>query len=101
MKSTIPLLPPLALLALGASLLFSGCAGALEKPTAPGLIAVPSPDGKTGNYTIDNYRDDLNAYQQANSADAVRLRNKMVYSIVAEIDCELSVALRKSVNQRQ
>ena len=53
----------------------------------PGAIAVPSPDGKTGNYTLDNYRDDLNAYEHASApAEAVRLRNKMVYSITAEID---------------
>lgn len=88
MKSTIHFLPPTAWLVFLAASLFTGCAGSLEKPKTPGLIAVPSPDGKTGNYTLDNYAKDLNAYEQAaaNPAEALRLRNKMVYSIAAEID---------------
>jgi hypothetical protein len=52
----------------------------------PAVIAVPSPDQKTGNYTLDNYKADLSAYDAAVGADAVRVRNKIVYNIAAEID---------------
>jgi hypothetical protein len=70
------------------AILFSltGCAGRVEKPRVPNVIAVPAPDGKTGNYTLENYRDDLSAYSKASGPEAVRLRNKMVYGIAAEID---------------
>lgn len=97
MKSETYSLPPAAWLVLAPLLLLSGCAGSLEKPRTPHLIAIRSPDRTTGNYTLDSYRKDLGDYAKAVSGDpanhvaaapteAARLRNKMVYGIVAEID---------------
>lgn len=64
------------------------------KPKVPSVIAVPSADADhTGNYTLANYAQDLKDYtddlkktDSVSVAEAVRLRNKMVYSIAAEID---------------
>ena len=64
---------------------FTGCVGRLERPKIPAVIAVPSPD-KTGNYTLANYADDLKNYAAATGDAATALRNKMVYSVLAEID---------------
>ncbi len=78
---------------IGALLLQAGCAG-LSKPKVPSVIVVPSTDkDQTGNYTLANYAqdfkdytDDLKKTDSASVADAAKLRNKMVYSIAAEID---------------
>jgi hypothetical protein len=59
--------------------------GRFERPSIPPVIAVPSPD-KTGNYTLQNYASDLAAYDKATGDAATALRNKMVYSLIAEID---------------
>jgi hypothetical protein len=59
--------------------------GRFERPSIPPVIAVPSPD-KTGNYTLANYADDLKSYAAATGDAATALRNKMVYSVLAEID---------------
>jgi hypothetical protein len=64
---------------------FTGCVGRFERPSIPPVIAVPSPD-KTGNYTLANYADDLKSYAAATGDAATALRNKMVYSVLAEID---------------
>jgi hypothetical protein len=71
--------------AIGAILLQAGCAGNFSKPKVPSVIVVPSP-GATGNYTLANYAADLASYGDGNGPDAVKVRNKMVYSIAAEID---------------
>jgi len=71
---------------LAASAFLTSCAGRLERPAMPAVIAVPSPDRQTGNYTLDNYKTDLSAYDRAVGPDAVRIRNKIVYNITAEID---------------
>jgi hypothetical protein len=62
----------------------------------PSVIVVPSPIAavpptvappvRNGNYTLDNYVSDLTKYGDGSGADAVKIRNKMVYSIAAEID---------------
>jgi hypothetical protein len=59
----------------------SGCAGRIEGPKPPPEIAP-----QTASYTADDYAKDLKAYAAATGADQVSLRNKMVYSIAAEID---------------
>ncbi len=69
-----------------AALLLSACAGRLDRPVIPAVIAVPSPDGRTGNYTLGNYQQDLSAYSAASGDSAKALRNKMVYGVMAEID---------------
>jgi hypothetical protein len=62
----------------------TGCLGRFERPAVPKVVAPPD---KTGSYTLDNYKTDLKAYDDATAdADRVRLRNKMVYGIMAEID---------------
>ena len=61
----------------------AGCAGTLERPKIPAVIA---PEAKVGNYTVNNFKDDLTAYDKAAGAVQMALRNKMVYSIAAEID---------------
>src|ERR1035441_1790692 len=86
---------------IGALLLQAGCAGSFSKPKVPSVIVVPSPavtppaDSEagckagypvTGNYTLPNYLADLNCYGDGGGPDAVKFRNKMVYSISAEID---------------
>ena len=81
---------------VGVLLLQAGCAGNLVRPKVPSVIVVPSPAAapspaneppvKNGNYTLDNYVYDLTQYGNGSGPDAVRLRNKMVYSIAAEID---------------
>jgi hypothetical protein len=71
--------------AIGAILLQAGCAGSFSKPKVPSVIVVPSP-GATGNYTLANYAADLASYGDGSGPDAVKVRNKMVYSIAAEID---------------
>jgi hypothetical protein len=53
----------------------------------PAVIAVPSPGGsRTGNYTLRNYAIDLTAYAGTTGDVATALRNKMVYSLLAEVD---------------
>src|SRR5579872_355818 len=72
-----------------AAFLLSGCAGHLSRPNLPPTVAAQSPNG-VGNYTLDNYKADLTSYADAeksgSTADAVRIRNKIVYNIAAEID---------------
>jgi hypothetical protein len=68
------------------AVLLTGCAGRLERPKIPPVVAVPAPDGKTGNYTLRNYADDLAAYGNGSGTNAAALRNKIVYSLIAEID---------------
>ncbi|HKR96189.1 MAG TPA: hypothetical protein VJW55_12530 [Candidatus Angelobacter sp.] len=64
--------------------LLTGCLGRFERPAVPKVVAPPD---KTGSYTLDNYKSDLKDYDAATTdADKVRLRNKMVYGIMAEID---------------
>lgn len=76
-----------AQIAAACLLLSSGCIGHVERPHIPSVIAVPAPNGQTGgNYTLDEYSKDLAAYAAATGADAVKLRNKMTYSLIAEID---------------
>jgi hypothetical protein len=79
--------PPLLLPIAGSlAILLTSCVGRLERPNIPGVIAVPAPDGKTGNYTLQNYADDLADYDKKTAEAAVAVRNKMVYSLMAEID---------------
>jgi hypothetical protein len=78
---------------IAAVLLLIGCAGRFERPGIPAVVA-PQPSGKAGgNYTIEKYNADLAAYATASDdaaaaglAKAIRLRNKMAYSLMAEID---------------
>jgi hypothetical protein len=66
---------------------FTGCVGRLARPNIPAVIAVPSPGKtRTGNYTLGNYAADLTAYAGATGEAAAVLRNKIVYSLIAEID---------------
>jgi hypothetical protein len=80
----LPLLP----VGLFATLLTS-CAGRLERPKIPAVIVVPAPGG-TGNYLLSDYGQDLKNYEaaakDATGMAAIPLRNKMVYSLLAEID---------------
>lgn len=79
--------PPLLLPIAGSlAILLTSCVGRLERPSIPGVIAVPAPDGKTGNYTLQNYADDLADYDKKTGEAAVGVRNKIVYSLMAEID---------------
>jgi hypothetical protein len=59
----------------------------LARPSIPPVIVVPAPGG-TGNYTLVNYESDLKLYNapDVTPTAAVALRNKMVYSLMAEID---------------
>jgi hypothetical protein len=76
-----------SIVAIAGFLSLTGCFGRFERPRTPAVIAVPSPDGRTGNYTLDNYSKDLQKYADATDpAAATRVRNKMVYSLIAEID---------------
>ena len=66
-------------LALGG---LGGCAGRIEGPKPPAVIA-PQPPG----YSAADYANDLQAYAKATvAADQISLRNKMIYNIIAEID---------------
>jgi hypothetical protein len=71
------------------AILLTSCVGRLERPSVPPVIVVPAPGG-TGNYILSDYGKDLTAYEaaakDATGTAAVPLRNKMVYSIMAEID---------------
>jgi hypothetical protein len=79
--------PPLLLPIAGSlAILLTSCVGRFERPSIPGVIAVPAPDGKTGNYTLQNYADDLADYDKKTGEAAVAVRNKIVYSVMAEID---------------
>ncbi|HZU30348.1 MAG TPA: hypothetical protein VFB79_04490 [Candidatus Angelobacter sp.] len=61
-----------------------GCLGRFERPTVPNVVAPPD---KTGSYTLENYKTDLTKYDSATAdTEKVKLRNKMVYGIIAEID---------------
>jgi hypothetical protein len=82
------------LLVMAPVLLLSGCAGKFVKPVTPSVVVIPPPSGKDGgNYTLEKYKTDLAAYSSASEsasatdvAKAIRLRNKMAYSLMAEID---------------
>jgi hypothetical protein len=74
----------LAAICLGI-LILTGCAGRFERPNIPSVVVVPAPHG-IGNYTIDNYKADLAAYDLATGDSAKALRNRMVYQLFAEID---------------
>jgi hypothetical protein len=79
--------PPLLLPIAGSlAILLTSCLGRFERPNIPGVIAVPAPDGKTGNYTLQNYADDLADYDNKTGEAAAAVRNKIVYSLMAEID---------------
>ena len=88
------LMHPYLFALIGALLLQAGCAGNLVRPKVPSVIVVPSPDkDQTGSYTLDKYAQDLKEYtadlkktDAVSGADAVKLRDKMVYSIAAEVD---------------
>ena len=63
------------------------CVGHLERPRVPDVIVVPPPGRQAGgNYTLAQYDTDLTAYGAANGDDAVKLRNRMTHSLLAEID---------------
>ena len=80
-RSMLLVLPIVGMLAS----LLTSCAH-FGRPSIPPVVVVPAPDGKTGNYTLMNYDTDLTAYKDATGTAAAALRNKMVYSILAEID---------------
>lgn len=71
------------------SLLLTGCMGRFERPPVPKLVA-PSPH--PGSYTLNQYISDLKAYDaavsagDASAADAKKIRNKIVYGVMAEVD---------------
>src|SRR5581483_3408576 len=67
------------------AILLTGCVGHLERPNVPQVITVPAPKG-VGNYTLEDYQRDLASYGDGTGANAVALRNKMAYSLMAEID---------------
>ena len=56
------------------------------EPRMPAVIAVPAPDGKTGNHTLDDYSKGLQAYADVTDAAAVRRRNRMVFRLMAKTD---------------
>lgn len=69
------------------ALSLSGCVARLERPSIPAVIAVPSPSKTSpGNYTLGIYAADLDKYQNASGDAASTLRNRMVYSLMAQID---------------
>jgi hypothetical protein len=70
-----------ALLAV-AVLVLSGCAGRLARPATPAVL-VPA---AAGQYTLTTYQTDFTKYTAASGDEARRLRNKMVYGLLAEID---------------
>lgn len=82
------------ILALDAVLALTGCGARFARPNIPDVIVVPPPAGKAGgNYKIEDYTGDLKKYVAASEgttpadmATAIRLRNKMVFSLMAEID---------------
>lgn len=67
-------------LGLALSVFLTSCAGRLDRPSIPAVIAVPS----AGNYTLKNYTDDVAKYDTG--VDAVSIRNRIVYNVAAEID---------------
>lgn len=78
--------PPLLVLIAGSlAVVLTGCVERLELPRIPPVIAVPAPGG-TGDYGLRNYANDLAAYAATTGVAAAALRNKMVYSLMAEID---------------
>ncbi len=88
MRENLASLRPLSALVLVLS--STGCVGRFERPNSPAVIVVPAPQG-VGNYTLANYQSDLTAYANASagdpgSADVLRVRNRMIYGIMAEID---------------
>lgn len=66
---------------LGCAVLLGGCAGKIEGPKAPSVIAPPN-----GSYALEIYKSDLGKYDAATGAAQLELRNKMVYGIIGEID---------------
>ena len=69
------------LLVCALPLWLTGCA-ALNRPKIPAVIA---PDPKA-SYTVDKFTADLGNYDKAAGTAQMTVRNKMVYSIAAEID---------------
>src|SRR5438270_53789 len=63
-------------------LCLSGCGGRLSRPSTPPVMT-PS---AAGEYTLITYKTDHTAYAAATGDEALRLRNKMVYGLLAEID---------------
>jgi len=66
---------------LALSFVLTSCAGRLDRPRVPAVIAA----APAGNYTAQNYSDDLAEYEKP-GADKAAIRNKIVYNIAAEID---------------
>ena len=64
--------------------LLTGCFGRFARPRTPDIVS-PS-----GSYTVQQYNTDLTAYTTAIGAgqqvEAARLRNKIVYGLIAEVD---------------
>lgn len=69
----------------GIPLLLTSCTGRFERPRIPSTIVVPAPNG-IGNYTLDQYKTDLDTYASATGESARVLRNKMTYQLLAEVD---------------
>src|ERR1041385_9092164 len=86
----------LSVVIAAAVLSLTACVGRFERPHVPSVIVVPAPDGKTGKYTLAEYADDLVEYSKASDAGAVKLRNKMVYSLIAEIDYAFFMTMRRN-----
>lgn len=78
-------LPLLLSLAGWSAAFLTSCVGRFDRPKMPAVFAVPSAD-KTGNYTLGNYATDLAGYADATGDSASAVRDKMVYSLLAEID---------------
>ncbi len=77
---------PLLLTLAGWSAAFpTSCVSRFDRPKIPAVIGVSSAD-KTGSYTTANYAADLAHYADATGDAASALRNKMTYSLLAEID---------------
>ncbi len=76
----------IGLIALGGLLLLGGCAGRLERPNIPKVISESPRNGKVGAYDLEAYKLDMLNYDKATGSDAIRLRNKMIYGVMAEID---------------
>jgi hypothetical protein len=69
----------------------AGCSSRFARPNVPAVIVVPSPKvipppSATGNYTLGDYTHDLDLYSKATGTEALRLRNRMTYGLMAEID---------------
>jgi hypothetical protein len=58
-----------------------GCMGRFERPHVPNVVV-----GPPGAYNAEQYQADIKALEKATGNDAINLRNKIVYSVLAEID---------------